>query len=341
MTIYNDTLLRQWQMLKNIPKYPLKITVTQLKSKLDNDDFNVSRRTIERNLIELSTIFPLVVDDRSRPYGWSWQKDVASFNLPGFDRNEALAMVMLEHNLKHLMPTNVKNALEPQFKAAKDYLETVTKEAKLKSWVDKVRNVPTNQPLLAPDIDDNVQVIITEGLFLGKQLVIGYQGFNKNKVSTMQIHPIAMVQRGNTLYLTANIDGLNKEDALRNFALHRIKSAELLNVDVVIDPKFNIDYEIDKGLFGFGQGKYISIKLKFPESFGGYYLETKLHQKQKSKIIDGYIYISAQVADTPQLRWWILSLSDNVEIIEPKSLRSEIAKILKKASYIYLEEKRS
>lgn len=335
MTIYNDTLLRQWQMLKNIPKNPFKITVTQLKSKLDNNDFSVSRRTIERNLNELSTIFPLVVDDRSRPYGWSWQKDAASFNLPGFDRNEALAMVMIEQNLKHLIPTNVKKALEPHFKAAKDYLETVTKEAKLKSWVDKVRNVPTNQPLLAPDIDHEVQVMITEGLFLGKQLNINYQGFTKNKDTLIQIHPIALVQRGNTLYLTAKTAAVKDKDAVRNFALHRIKSAEMLDENVISDPKFNIDDEIDKGLFGFGQGKYLSLTLKFLESFGRYYLETKLHQKQKSKIVDGYIFISAKVADTPQLRWWILSLSDNVEIIEPKSLRDEVAQSLKKASHIY------
>ena len=41
MPINHDTLLRQWQMLRSIPKYPQKITATQIKSKLDNEDFIV------------------------------------------------------------------------------------------------------------------------------------------------------------------------------------------------------------------------------------------------------------------------------------------------------------
>ena len=32
----------------------------------------VNRRTLQRDLIELGTLFPVVADDRSRPYSWWW-----------------------------------------------------------------------------------------------------------------------------------------------------------------------------------------------------------------------------------------------------------------------------
>ena len=46
----NDTLLRQWHMLRMIPRYPLKITTKQLLDKLTRESYNVSKRTVERDL---------------------------------------------------------------------------------------------------------------------------------------------------------------------------------------------------------------------------------------------------------------------------------------------------
>lgn len=35
----------------------------------------VHRRTVQRDLVELATVFPLVSDERSKPYGWRWADD--------------------------------------------------------------------------------------------------------------------------------------------------------------------------------------------------------------------------------------------------------------------------
>jgi predicted DNA-binding transcriptional regulator YafY len=41
---------------------------------------------------------------------------------------------------------------------------------------------------------------------------------------------------------------------------------------------------------------------------------------------DSNITLSATVADTAQLRWWLLSFGSSVEVIEPASLREEMAR---------------
>lgn len=64
-----DTLLRQWQMLRMIPRYPLKITAKELHSRLQSEQFEVSKRTVERDLLALSELFPLASDERDKPYG--------------------------------------------------------------------------------------------------------------------------------------------------------------------------------------------------------------------------------------------------------------------------------
>ena len=74
MTSQNDTLLRLLTMLRYIPVHPQQVTAKELTKRLETDRFDVSKRTVERDLISLSEIFSLISNERSRPYGWSWSK---------------------------------------------------------------------------------------------------------------------------------------------------------------------------------------------------------------------------------------------------------------------------
>ena len=111
MTSDSQTLKRQWTMLRSIPRYPSKITASELTTKLVIEQFNVSKRTIERDLIELSRSFPLTLDDRNKPYGWSWLKEAPSFNLPGLSGHESLMLAMAEDYLKELLPSITNEVL--------------------------------------------------------------------------------------------------------------------------------------------------------------------------------------------------------------------------------------
>ena len=62
-------------MLRYIPKHPRQITAKELIDHLKYANFEVSKRTVERDLLSLSEIFALISNERSRPYGWSWSKD--------------------------------------------------------------------------------------------------------------------------------------------------------------------------------------------------------------------------------------------------------------------------
>ena len=76
------TIVRQWRMLQRIPRYPEKITTEEITSRLEADGFPVTIRTVQRDLIALSRIFPLVSEEKNRPFGWSWQKNARAFDIP-------------------------------------------------------------------------------------------------------------------------------------------------------------------------------------------------------------------------------------------------------------------
>ncbi len=329
----HETLLRQWQMLRNIPKYPQKITAGELKSKLEKNHYKSSKRTIERDLKSLSLIFPLMLDDRNRPYGWSWHRDALAFNLPGLDKNEALVLLMLEEFLAGLLPTSTLDVLSPYFKLAKSFLDQTSKEEKLKSWVNKVRVVPANQPLLPPKIDHEIQRTVSESLLLNRQCIINYQKPNNIGLTEYRIHPLAMTQRGNIVYLTVKI--FDYED-IRTIALHRIKSAKMLEESVKIPKNFNIDEEISKGLFEFGNGKEINFEAIFSPELGQRLIESKLSINQHVEILkNGQYKISAAIIDTPQLEWWLLSLGSGVKVTKPISIRKRIVLVHQNSVKLY------
>ncbi len=62
-------------MLRLIPRAPRKIDTATLQAALRAEGYVVDRRSIQRDLHKLSTVFPIVCDDAHKPYGWSWMRD--------------------------------------------------------------------------------------------------------------------------------------------------------------------------------------------------------------------------------------------------------------------------
>ena len=77
-------------MLRCIPRYPRKVTARELMERIQSEGYSITKRTVERDLQAMSAIFPLVADEREKPYGWSWSVDAPSFDLPGLSPSQAL-----------------------------------------------------------------------------------------------------------------------------------------------------------------------------------------------------------------------------------------------------------
>ena len=69
-----DTLLRQWVMLRHIPRGPRRIDTATLRKHLLAAGFDITLRSIQRDLVNLSTILPLAADN-AKPQGWYWLPD--------------------------------------------------------------------------------------------------------------------------------------------------------------------------------------------------------------------------------------------------------------------------
>jgi predicted DNA-binding transcriptional regulator YafY len=333
MPTNQDSLYRQWLMLRLVPRFPQKITVQALRQSLRDESYIVTDRTVQRDLIELSNVFPLTADIRDKPHGWSWQKDAKNFDLPGLTVNASLTLVLAEQHLSGLLPTSALEQLKPYFDAARYRLNVEPQPHHRRSWLDKVRTVPSSQPLLAPEIDPLVHCVITEALLDEKQVQISYKKAGSNTPVEYRIHPLALVQRAAVIYLHVRISDYPDT---RIVALHRIQSATLLDESAVYPADYKVDESIKAGTWGFGDGETAKVTLRFQPGCGDHLYETPLAADQQIKVLeDKRLEVTAKLVITPQFHWWLLGFGAGVEVVAPKSLRSTFAGIAEGMGNIY------
>jgi len=328
-----DMQLRQWAMLKYIPQHPRLTTVRELYNHLQSDGFSVGIRTTERDLISLSGVFPLISDERSRPFGWSWSKDAQAFSLPTMSPIQALTFELAHEHLTHLLPATLLKSLKPYFKCAEGVLTSGNSVKKLANWRKKVAIVPPNQPLIPVNYPVDIIEAVHFSLLNEQQLEITYVSREQAETKTYPIHPLGLVQRGAVTYLIATLYSFPD---IRLLAVHRIKVAKVLEQPAISPPNFNLAKYINLGAFGFAESGLIKLDVRFTTAAAEHLLETPLSLNQQiAPDKAGWVRLQATVPDTAQLRWWLMGFGNGVEVLEPVSLRQEFAQIAQSLCGIY------
>lgn len=329
----HDTLLRQWQMLRLIPRYPAKITAGDICDRLAADGFKVTKRTVERDLASLSEVFPLLSDEREKPFGWSWEKEAVPLDVPSLGNGEALAFKLIEQYLSGLLPHATLAQLAPYFLMAGQRLNTLPKGSSFQAWTNKIRVVQPTQPLLPPKIDARVQQTVSDALLFDRQLVLRYQKRGEEELKEYIAHPLALIQRGSISYLVATL--FDYTDVLL-LAMHRIRSADILDERARHPKDFDIDRYIAKGALGFGDGKLVKLEVIFYAPAAEHLYETPLSEDQIiTPVDDNHVRVTATVANTPQLEWWLMGFGDAVEVVKPASLREGIREMVQNMAARY------
>ena len=99
----SDAMIRQWAMLRMIPRAPQKIDTRRIHEAL-KAEHDITQRQVQRDLRNLSRVFPLVCDEHPQHYGWSWSKQGAVFDLPCLDAQTSLTLKLASLFLPRVLP---------------------------------------------------------------------------------------------------------------------------------------------------------------------------------------------------------------------------------------------
>jgi predicted DNA-binding transcriptional regulator YafY len=305
----SNSLYRQWQILSRLTTGKWMGT-RELQEILEREGVEISLRTIQRDLNQIAQRFP-IESSKTIPQGWRWRSDAPIQSLPHMTSSQAVTFMMVEEHLKHLLPPSLIEEMNPWFDLARRSLST---QNNVRQWINRVRIVPATQPLIPPVVDRQAQQ--------DKQLECIYQGRGQNsEEKTYILNPLALVQKGSIIYLVCTRH--DKSD-IQTFALHRFKSANVLNTRALHPVNFDIDEYIESGALGFRVNfdqptENVMLKLHMPEADAHYFEESQLSRDQQIEKLDhGMALISATVPFTSQLVWWLRSFGNKIQKIEPE-----------------------
>jgi predicted DNA-binding transcriptional regulator YafY len=282
------------------------VGTAELQQALQQEGIDVNLRTIQRDLVALADFFPLESNGLS-PQGWRWRVDAPVTQLPQITSSQALTFMMVEQHLKLLLPASVLEDLRPWFNSARQQVKQGVSPAH--RWADKVRIVPPTQPLIPPVIDPDALHTIQEAVLKELRLDVLYASRSRQQSLNLELDPLAMVQRGPVLYLVAAGKSLSSgqaTDAIRLFAMHRFEKARMREEKIRKPKGFVLDEYLANGGLGFGNGSMKKLKAVFTKEAGEHLYESRLSEDQMIKELpDGRLEVTATVADTPQLKWWL------------------------------------
>lgn len=279
--------------------------------------FEVTKRTIERDLQSLALRFPLYLDDRSKPYGWSWMKNANFEFMPRLSVSQSVTLLLAKLHLKNLLPVSIYEELLPLFDMAQDEVAGTG----WKDWHKRTAVLPSTLALIPPKLDSDLLAAVQSALARKRRI----EGLYRTKGSTTGksriINPLGLLSRGPVIYLVCS---LYDYPDIVHLALHRLSKVKVLPDDTTSPPGFDFLSHIRSEGSRYSPRGPIRLKMRMERPAAEHLLETPLSKGQEwIPTEDGQcVAINATVEDDETLRWWLLGFADQLEVLQPAELRT-------------------
>jgi predicted DNA-binding transcriptional regulator YafY len=276
--------------------------------------FEISLRTAYRDVDFLRDQLraPVEYDAHQRTYVLTDK----TFSLPPVDlsRGELLGLFFAERVVRQYRGTPYEDDLRAALRKIEQSLpEQVTVDL---SSLDGFLSLDLG-PLATPDAE--VFRGVVDAASRRRRLRMTYTSLTRGKTSERSVDPYRVYNLRGDWYLAA-FDPRHR--AVRDFALHRIQSA------VVLDEGFEVDRSFDFAAY---------MKDAFSIEKGGRPIrERRWHPTARiQERLDGGCVLRMQVAGLGEVKRWIMQFGAEAEVLSPKSLRREIAEEQRAAARQY------
>jgi hypothetical protein len=326
-----DTLLRNWAMLRMIPRWPRKIATPEIHSRLKDEGFTTTIRTVQRDLEKLSIPFQLYGDEY-KPRGWCWAKDSQVLDLPAMDPQTALTLQLIADHAGRLFPPATLKFLQPHLNLAKRVLDSLSGSS-LSEWPEKIRVIHSGPLRLPPDVNPEVMDVVYTALLENKWFTASYRAKDSVKYREYRVNPLGLVFKDGLAYLVATL--MNYTD-VRQLALHRFQSTKPIEEERWVPEGFTLDDYIAGGAFGYPEGELVNVKMLLDPEVVRFVDETAITPDQKlTPQKDGRILLEFTMTNNAELRWWILSYGASIEVLEPLELREKMERTVVEMVKVY------
>jgi predicted DNA-binding transcriptional regulator YafY len=227
------SLHRQWVMLSLLPREPRRIDAATLEAQLREHGLTINRRSIQRDLVALSALFPIVCDERTKPYQWSWAKGGPGVLPSGMSPHTALAFKLIAEMLGGALPRSTLSFVRTHLESAERILGNT---GTLGSWLDKVRIVAGPIAPVPPGIKKSILDVVMNALLEDRRFVASTRNGSRT-LRPRTFDPLGIVFRNGTPSLVCTIDG----GAVTEIDLRAIRQARATQAARRAPARFSLD----------------------------------------------------------------------------------------------------
>jgi predicted DNA-binding transcriptional regulator YafY len=315
----NAEVIRQWKILKRIEAGRYTSTADLA------EEHGVTERTIRRDIEALQEAgFPLYDERTDGRKVWRLVEGYKQRLTQTFTLAELAALYFGKNLMSFLGGAPFAQDLESGFDKIREALP-----AKSLPYLARIQELFSARPDPWKDYSKKQDVItaIIDATLHQRKVRIAYFSFNSRRTKSYTLDPYRVVYYHGGLYLYARADEYGE---VRTFAVERIERIEVLDLNFEMPADFNVS-EYARGAFGIAGGKPETVEIVFGSAVAGYIRERVWHESQSvEEKSDGSVLLRMSVAPGGELKSWIKGFLPHVRVLQPASLREEIASDLDK-----------
>jgi len=308
-----DQLSRQWRLIRFLD-HPNGFTVDEAAREL-----GCTVRTVWRDLAVLQNAnFPLYHEPDGRRVRYRLVDGFRAKLPPPFTLSELVALLMS----RDLLAPVSGSLLAPSVHAAFDKIRALLPRPALR-LLDEMRTVigvrALGAKLLLGAAADLAE--IQQALLERRTLDLDYFAFSKQEETTRFVDPYHLTLHRGGLYL---IGYCHTRKDLRIFAVERIRRLKVTDRRFAVPADFNPERFLESA-WGLIRGRQVRIKVVFSAKIAPGIAERVWHPTQALRWLPGKrLELTLTVADTPEIRRWLLGFGAEAEVVEPLALREAI-----------------
>ena len=295
-------------------------------------ELGISLATFKRDLEYMRERLnaPIVWDREQNGYRFEEQRAKGpKYELPGlwFSPEEAQALLTMEHLLEGLEPSLLGPHLAPLRTRLTALL--TTGEHSAAEVRRRIRVIPFGARRHEPK-----HFSLIASAVLGRQrLRIEYFNRSRGEVSEREVSPQRLVYYRANWYLDT-WDHLRND--IRSFSLDAVRAAEMLPARAKEVPDAQLDEVLSAGYGIFGGRKVQWATLRFSAERARYVSLEEWHPRQKARFEkDGRYVLEVPFSSEKELVMDLLKHGAEVEVLEPASLRAELASRARAVADLY------
>jgi predicted DNA-binding transcriptional regulator YafY len=163
--------------------------------------------------------------------------------------------------------------------------------------------------------------VIQSALREQRALRVRYYSMSRGVETDRRVDPYQLTYFNGGLYLVAYC---HLRRAVLIFAVERIRAIELLPATFEIPVSFDVGRYLESA-WGLMRGEIVTVTARFSKAVAPYVRERVWHPSQQVRDLpDGRIEVTVRVADTIEVRRWLLGFGADAEVLAPPALRDAL-----------------